>query len=76
MPPAFTLVSCLAYYSTLKMDVICSSEKSVDFQWTTWQYIPEDSTHEEMFSFLNIESIGLIPMLNYCIAVNALNLCL
>jgi hypothetical protein len=23
---------------------ICSSQKSIDFQWTTWRYIPEDST--------------------------------
>jgi hypothetical protein len=25
------------------MEAICSSETSVDFQWTTWRYIPEDS---------------------------------
>jgi hypothetical protein len=31
MPPAFMLVSCLAYSSTLKVEVICSSEMSVDF---------------------------------------------
>jgi hypothetical protein len=40
---AFTLVSCLAYL-TLKMEVICSSKTSVDLQWTTRRYIPEDST--------------------------------
>jgi hypothetical protein len=38
------LVSCPAYFSTLKMEVICSSETSVDFQRTTRRYIPEDST--------------------------------
>jgi hypothetical protein len=43
-PPACTLVSCLAYSSTLKMEAICSSETSVDFQRTTWRYIPEDRT--------------------------------
>jgi hypothetical protein len=32
-----TLVS-----SSLKMEVTCSSETSVDFQWTTWCYIPEE----------------------------------
>jgi hypothetical protein len=32
----FMLVSCLAYSSTLKMEVICSSETLVDFQQTTW----------------------------------------
>jgi hypothetical protein len=26
------------------MEAICSSETSVDFQRTTWNYIPEDST--------------------------------
>jgi hypothetical protein len=36
-PSAFTLVS-----STLKMEETCSSETSVDFQRTTWYYIPED----------------------------------
>jgi hypothetical protein len=42
LPPAFTLVSCSAYSSTLKMEAICSSETSVDFQRTTLRYIPED----------------------------------
>jgi hypothetical protein len=37
-----TLVSCSAY-STLKMEAICSSETSVDFQLATRRYIPEDS---------------------------------
>jgi hypothetical protein len=44
LPPAFTLVSCLAYTLTLKMEATCSLETSVDFQRTTWCYIPEDST--------------------------------
>jgi hypothetical protein len=43
LSPAFTLVSCSAYSSTLKMETICSSETSVDFQWTTRHYIPDDS---------------------------------
>jgi hypothetical protein len=43
-PPAFTLVSCSAYSSTLKMVVIYSSETLVDIQRTTWQCIPKDST--------------------------------
>jgi hypothetical protein len=42
--PAFMLVSCLAYYSTLKLEAICSSRTSVDFQWPTQRYIPEDNT--------------------------------
>jgi hypothetical protein len=44
LPPAFTLVSCSAYSSTLKMETIYSSEMSVEFQRTTRRYIPEDST--------------------------------
>jgi hypothetical protein len=43
LPHALTLVSCLTY-STLKMGTICSSETLVDFQRTTWSYIPEDVT--------------------------------
>jgi hypothetical protein len=38
-----TLVSCSAYSLTLKMEAICYSETSVDFQRTTRRYIPEDS---------------------------------
>jgi hypothetical protein len=34
----------LAYFLTWKMETTCSSETSVDFQWTTWRYIPEDRT--------------------------------
>jgi hypothetical protein len=49
LPPAFTLVSCSAYSSTLKMEVICSSETSVDFQQTTRHYIPEDRTLQVPF---------------------------
>jgi hypothetical protein len=42
--PALTLVSCSAYFSTLKMEAIFSSETSVDSQRTTRRYIPEDGT--------------------------------
>jgi hypothetical protein len=38
------LVSWSTYSSTLKMEVTCSSETSVDFQRTTPRYIPEDVT--------------------------------
>jgi hypothetical protein len=31
-------------FSTLEMEAICSSETSVDTQWTTWHYIPEVGT--------------------------------
>jgi hypothetical protein len=41
LSPAVMLVSCSAYSSTLKMEMICSSETLVDLQWTTRGYIPE-----------------------------------
>jgi hypothetical protein len=55
LPPAFTLVSCSAYSSTLKMEVICSSKTLADFQWTTGYYSPEDSilSHYELLLWPN-----------------------
>jgi hypothetical protein len=44
LPPAFTLVSCSAYSSTLKIEATSSSETSADFQRTTCRYIPEYRT--------------------------------
>jgi hypothetical protein len=35
-------IYCLAYSSILKKDATWSSETSVDFQWTTYRYVPED----------------------------------
>jgi hypothetical protein len=40
----FTLVSCVAYSSTLKMEAMCSFETSVEVQRTTQRYIPYDKT--------------------------------
>jgi hypothetical protein len=37
----FMLVSCFAYSSTLKVEVICSYEIPVDFHRATWRYISE-----------------------------------
>jgi hypothetical protein len=39
LQPAFKLVSCSPFSSTLKMEVICSSETSVDFQRNIPRYI-------------------------------------
>jgi hypothetical protein len=36
------MVSCLAYYSTLKIEAKCSSETAIYFHQTTRRYIPED----------------------------------
>jgi hypothetical protein len=41
---ALTLVSCSAYFSTLKMEAICFSETLVDSQLITWRYVPEGGT--------------------------------
>jgi hypothetical protein len=49
LPPAFMPVSCLAYSSSLKMEAICSSETSVDFQRTTRRYILQDSTLQRLW---------------------------
>jgi hypothetical protein len=38
----FKMISCLAYFSTLKMEATCSCETSVNFQRTTRRYIPEN----------------------------------
>jgi hypothetical protein len=43
-PPAFTLVSFLAYSSTLKFEAKCFSETSFGLQRTTRRYIPEEIT--------------------------------
>jgi hypothetical protein len=58
------LVSCLVYSSTLKMEATCSSETSVDLQWTTRRYIPEDRTlynHrcESLKPYMNINTFNI-----------------
>jgi hypothetical protein len=63
----FTLVSCLAYLSA-KMEAICSSETSVDFQLTTRRYIPEAGTlhnHrcENLSSYIFISSASMTDLL-------------
>jgi hypothetical protein len=60
LSPAYTLVSCAAYSTTLKMDAICSSETSVDFQRTTRCYIPEDSTLQWDYSLVKSPVYSLL----------------
>jgi hypothetical protein len=38
----YVLVSCLVYYSALKMKAASFSETSVDFQRTMLRYVPEN----------------------------------
>jgi hypothetical protein len=38
------LVACLVHFSTLKMEVVRSTETSVKFYQTAWCYVREDST--------------------------------
>jgi hypothetical protein len=51
----FTLVSSLAYSSILKMVATCYPEPSVDFQRTTWCYIPEDRPLAFSYVLSNIQ---------------------
>jgi hypothetical protein len=44
MPLASMLVSCLAYFYTLKKQATCSSETPVEIQRNTRRSIPEDRT--------------------------------
>jgi hypothetical protein len=52
----------LAYFSTLKMEAICSFEMLVDIQRTTWCYIPEDGTLHN-HSCENLRSYKYKPVL-------------
>jgi hypothetical protein len=62
----FILVSCLTYYSTMKMEDKCSSETSVDFQWTTRRYIPVDRTlhHQEVILGHHIKYNSMFNQIN------------
>jgi hypothetical protein len=48
------LVTPLAYSSTLKIKMKCSSETSVNFQRTTRYCIPEDRTLPSFFLILSV----------------------
>jgi hypothetical protein len=54
-------VASLACSSTLKMEAICSSETSVDFQWTTRRYIPEGVTLQRTCT--HFDFLGNLDML-------------
>jgi hypothetical protein len=70
----FMLLSCLAYYSTLKMET-CSSETSDDFQHTTWRYSPEDrSLHNYRCDNLKRSQLTL-DMCRSCVPQNRRRVC-
>jgi hypothetical protein len=53
----FTLVSCLAYSSTLNMEASCSSEMSVEFQRTNGVVSQKTDNHrcENAESYTDVE---------------------
>jgi hypothetical protein len=53
--------------STLQMEAICSSETSVETQWTTWRHIAEDDTLH-IFTY----STTLVHYLNIALTVQDL----
>jgi hypothetical protein len=55
-------VSCLAFSSIQKMEVICSFEMSVDFHRTAGHYVPEDKPllHSSIFEIAVVMSIYAI----------------
>jgi hypothetical protein len=73
LPLAFTMASCLAYSSTLKMDATCSSETSVDFKRTTRRYIPEDRRPLHNHRCSNLKSyiyLFMYPSLFICLGTH------
>jgi hypothetical protein len=67
--PAFTLVSCSPYFSTLKMEAIFSSEMSVDFRRTTRNDMPEDITSLFIFFSVHEDSVRFLRGRNICIYI-------
>jgi hypothetical protein len=58
---SFLLVIFLVYYSTLKMEAMCSSETSVNFYQATRHRIPEDtSVHSHRCENLKYKITGSI----------------
>jgi hypothetical protein len=41
---SFLFVTCLAYFLTVKMEAMCSTETLVNYKWTKWHHIPENCT--------------------------------
>jgi hypothetical protein len=60
LPPAFTLVSCLAYSSTLETEETCSSKMSVDFQRATRRYVPQNLSRLRLSLRMKPQSAALV----------------
>jgi hypothetical protein len=56
--PAFTLVSCSAYFSTLNMKAACSSETSVDFKRATRRYSSDGRSFQPSCPDLKVANVG------------------
>jgi hypothetical protein len=63
LPPAFTFISWYTYIFTLKMEAVYSPETSFDFQQTTWRYIPEDYTLQELDRWYKMWSVHYLDQL-------------
>jgi hypothetical protein len=60
-PLDFKLVSCSAYFFTLKMEAIYSSETSVDSQRPSRRYIPKYGTiHNHLFENLKSYKVNVV----------------
>jgi hypothetical protein len=65
----FMLVSWLAYYSTLKMEAIYSSETSAHFYQTTQHYIPEERTLQQLWEPQIQQGRSCMYSLSNCISL-------
>jgi hypothetical protein len=61
LPPAFVLVSCLAYCSSLKIEVTRVPETLVDFQQSTWHFdralcyfFVSQNKYKELYSHIRV----------------------
>jgi hypothetical protein len=69
LSPAFTLLSCLTYSSTLEMEAACS-ETSIDFQRTTCRYTPEDRTllqPRDLYNAFKYYPLTFTPSFSRCL---------
>jgi hypothetical protein len=63
----FMMVSCVAHFSTLKMEAVCSFETTFDFHQLTQRCVPEDRTLHlnQLRSTINLFEININIILSY-----------